>query len=87
MIFYFEKQIWVKQEKDKGSHGKRSSEMYKAVEKWHYRWMRIMTVAKGPGIRKRGIQEYVVNRNTFKKIYWQSIKKDLWQSGVKRVKR
>ena len=94
--FYFEKQIWVKQEKDKGRPWKALySEMYKAVEKWHYRWMHIMTVAKEARESENG--EY---RNTYSlckiamegvqeefigKTITNSIKKDLWQEWCEKL--
>ena len=95
--FYFEKQIWVKQEKDKGRPWKALySEMYKAVEKWHYRWMHIMTVAKA--VRESENGEY---RNTYSlckiamegvqeeafigKTITNSIKKDLWQEWCEKL--
>ena len=95
--FYFEKQIWVKQEKDKGRPWKALySEMYKAVEKWHHRWMRIMTVAKE--VRESENGEY---RNTYSlckiamegvqeeafigKTITNGIKKDLWQEWCEKL--
>ncbi len=70
--FYFEKQIWVKQEKDKGRPWKALySEMYKAVEKWHYRWMHIM----------EGVQEEAFIGKTIT----NSIKKDLWQEWCEKL--